>query len=86
MRVLVQIEHIDIIELDVKVLVDGFEGPADPDVVLELDRDGLVGEGFEEAVLCTRDWLVRSFQVFLSISDCYVEWWTYLKKSMIAVN
>lgn len=55
MRVLVQIEHIDIIELDVEVLVDGFEGPADTDVVLELDRDGLVGEGFEEAVLCARD-------------------------------
>lgn len=48
MRVLVEIEHVDIIELDVEVLVDGLQGPADPDVIFQLDRDGLVGKGFEE--------------------------------------
>jgi hypothetical protein len=49
MWVLVQIEHVDIIELDVQVLVDGFEGTADADVVFELDGHGLVCEGLEEA-------------------------------------
>lgn len=48
MRVFVEIEHVDIIELDVEILVDGFQGPADTDVIFELDRDGLVGEGLEE--------------------------------------
>ena len=49
MRVLVQVEDVDIIELDVQVLVDGFEGAANADVVFELDCHGLVCEGLEEA-------------------------------------
>lgn len=49
MRVLVQVEDVDIIELDVQVLVDGFEGAADADIVFELDGHGLVCEGLEEA-------------------------------------
>lgn len=48
MRVLVEIEDVDVVQLDVEVLVDGLEGAADADVVLELDGDDLVGEGFEE--------------------------------------
>lgn len=48
MRVLVEIENVDIVELDVEILVDGLQGPADPDVIFELDRDGLVGEGLEK--------------------------------------
>lgn len=51
MRIFVQVEDIDIVELDVQVLVDGFEGAADADVVFQLDSDGLIGEGFEETVL-----------------------------------
>lgn len=51
MRVLVQVEDVDIIELDVQVLVDGFEGAADADVVFELDGHGLVCEGLEEAAV-----------------------------------
>lgn len=50
MRVLVEVEHVDVVELDVQVLVDGLEGAADADVVFELDGYGLVGEGFEEAL------------------------------------
>lgn len=49
MRVLVQIEDVDIVELDVEVLVDGLQGAADANVIFEFDRDGLVGEGLEEA-------------------------------------
>lgn len=56
MRVLVQIEDVDIIELDVQVLVDRLEGAADADVVFELDGHGLVCEGFEEAI--SRGWYV----------------------------
>lgn len=48
MRVLVEVEDVDVVQLDVEVLVDGFEGAADADVVLELDGDDVVGEGFEE--------------------------------------
>lgn len=47
-RVLVEVEDVDVVQLDVEVLVDGFEGAADADVVLELDGDDVVGEGFEE--------------------------------------
>jgi hypothetical protein len=36
-RVLELVQHGDVVELDVEVLVDGFEGPADGDVVFELD-------------------------------------------------
>lgn len=49
MRVLVEIENIDVIELDVQVLVHGLQRAADSDVILELDGDGVVGEGLEEA-------------------------------------
>lgn len=40
----------DVIQLDVEVLVDRLEGARHLDVVLELDGDGLVDEGLEEAV------------------------------------
>lgn len=40
----------DVVELDVEVLVDRLEGARDLDVVLELDGDGLVDQGLEEAV------------------------------------
>ena len=52
MRVLVEIEHVDVVQLDVQVLVDRFESAADSDVVFEFDGYGLVCEGFEEAGLC----------------------------------
>jgi len=47
-RVLVFVEDLDVVELDVEVLVDGLEGAADGDVVLEFEGDGLVGERLEE--------------------------------------
>ena len=50
MRVLVQIKDIDIIELYVQVLVDGFEGAPDPNIILELNGHRLVGERLEETV------------------------------------
>lgn len=37
MRVFELVQHGDVVELDVEVLVDGLEGAADGDVVLELD-------------------------------------------------
>lgn len=43
------VEHGDVVELDVEVLVDGFQGAADGDVVLELDGYGMVCEGLKEA-------------------------------------
>jgi len=43
------VEDGNVIELDVEVLVDALEDAADLDVVLELDRDLLVDEGFKEA-------------------------------------
>lgn len=48
MRVLVEVEHFDVIQLDIQVLVDALEAAADSDVVLELDDDRVVCEGFEE--------------------------------------
>lgn len=43
----------DVVELDVEVLVDRLEGARHLDVVLELDGDGLVDEGLEEAMFFT---------------------------------
>lgn len=50
MRIFQLLQHLDIIQLDVQELVDGFEGAFDGDVVFELDGDLVVDEGFEEAV------------------------------------
>jgi hypothetical protein len=50
-RVLELLEDLDVVELDVEVLVDALEDAADLDVVLELDGDLVVDEGFEEAVV-----------------------------------
>jgi hypothetical protein len=41
---------LDILEFDVQVLVDGFEGPFYGDVVFEFDGYVVVDEGFEKAV------------------------------------
>lgn len=49
MRVFIQIQNVDIIQLNVQVLVDGFESAADANVVLEFDGHRLVGKGLEEA-------------------------------------
>ncbi len=49
MRVLDLLEHLDVVEFDVEVLVDALEDAADLDVVLELDGDLVVDQGFEEA-------------------------------------
>ena len=49
MRVLHLLDHRDVIQLDVEVLVDALERAADLYVVLELDRDLRVDQGLEEA-------------------------------------
>lgn len=41
----------DVVELDVEILVDGFQRARHLDVVLELDGDGLVDQGLEETFL-----------------------------------
>lgn len=43
MRVFIQIQDVHIVQLNVQVLVDGFEGAADANVVLEFDGHRLVG-------------------------------------------
>ena len=49
MRILQLLDDLDLIELDVEELVDGFEDAADGDIVFELDGHFVVDEGFEEA-------------------------------------
>lgn len=51
MRVLVQIKHVDIVQLDVEVLVDRFQRAADANIVFELDCDDVIREGLEEATI-----------------------------------
>ena len=41
-RILEVLNHRDVVQLDVEVLVDRFEGAADLDIVLELDGDFVV--------------------------------------------
>ena len=50
MRVLFRVGDGDVGELDVEVLVDGVEGAADGEVVLQLDHDVLADQGLEERV------------------------------------
>ncbi len=49
MRVLDLVDHGDVVQLDVEILVDTLERAADLDVVLELYRDGGVDQRLEEA-------------------------------------
>lgn len=48
MRVFDLFHHTDIVKLDVEVLIDRLQRPADLDVVLELDRYFLVDKSLEE--------------------------------------
>lgn len=50
MRVFDFLNDLDIVKLDVEVLVDALERPADLDVVLELHRDLVVYERLEETM------------------------------------
>lgn len=50
MRVLLFVDHVDIVQLDVQILIDRVQRTADGDVVLELDDHLLVGERLEERV------------------------------------
>ena len=50
MRVLFRVGDGDVGELDVEVLVDGVEGAADGEVVLQLDHDVLADQRLEERV------------------------------------
>ena len=49
MGILQLLHHRDVIELDIEVLVDRFQGPTYLDVVLELDGDFMVDQRLEEA-------------------------------------
>lgn len=51
MRILDLLDDLHILQLDVEELVHALESAADGDVVLELDGDFGVDEGFEEAEL-----------------------------------
>lgn len=74
MGVFVQVQHLDVVELDVEVLVDRLQVSADANVILKLDCDGLVGERFEEAMNCMS---VQVMGLDLRIGR------RYLKKSMV---
>ena len=54
MGVLELVDDGDVVELDVEVLVDALEGTAEADVVLKLDSDLVVDEGFKEAAVVPR--------------------------------
>jgi hypothetical protein len=48
MGILQLLDHLYIIQLDIEVLVNRFQCAADLDIVLELDGDFVVDQGFEE--------------------------------------
>lgn len=50
MRILQLLNHLDVIQLDVQVLIDRLQRSADLDVVLELDRHLVVDERLEKTV------------------------------------
>lgn len=49
MRVFEVIDHADVIEFDVEILVDALERTADLDIVLELDGNLMVDQCLEKA-------------------------------------
>ena len=48
MRVFDEVQHFDVIELNVEVLIDRLEGASNANIVLKLNGDRLVGQGLEE--------------------------------------
>jgi len=48
MRILQLFHHLYIIELDVEILIDRFQGSANLDIILELDGDFVIDQGLEE--------------------------------------
>ena len=68
MRVLVQVQNFDIIELDVVVLIYRLQDTTDANVILELDGDCLIREGLEEATIDTMSALFRSCRSLCLVS------------------
>lgn len=77
MRVLVEVQHFDIVQLDVQVLIDRLQDSADADIILKLDSDRLVGKGLEEAVRAM-------VSVLIGVNRGRNGVRRYLKKSMMA--
>ena len=77
MRVFVEIEHFDIVQLNVQVLIDGLEDTADANVIFKLNGDRLVGKGLEETAK-----IMVSERV--GVNRGRNGDWRYLKKSMMA--
>ena len=50
MRILDLLEHLNLVELDVEELIDGLEGAANGDIILQFDGDFMVYQRLEEAV------------------------------------
>ena len=50
MRILQFFDHLDIIKLDIKKLVNGFEGSSNGDIVLQFDGNLMIHQGLEETV------------------------------------
>jgi hypothetical protein len=79
MRILNFLHHTDIVQLNVQILVDRLQRPADLDIILELDGDLVVNEGFEETARDVRSSCnkveVRGPELGMSM--------TYLKNSIV---
>ena len=50
MRILHLFHNTNIIQLDIQILVNTLQRPPDLDIVLQLDRDFVIDEGFEETI------------------------------------
>lgn len=61
MRILQFFDDLDVVELDVEVLVDGLEGAADGNVVLQLYSDLMVDERLEKAARASAE--LREMQI-----------------------
>jgi hypothetical protein len=60
MRVFHLLNHRDVLKLNVQVLIHALKRSADRDVVFELDRDLVVDESLEEAMMRIRKPFVRA--------------------------
>ena len=68
------LDHRDVVQLDVEVLVHALQRAAHGDVVLELDGDLMVHQCLEEAAWCESIWLARALNrhMHMRLSSCAV--------------
>jgi hypothetical protein len=71
MRILYLLNDTNIIQLDIQVLIHTLQRPPDLDVVLQLDRNFVVHEGFEETISAVSKFACEDWQRIFDLRARY---------------